>query len=46
LAAFGIENAPPPKLERWNTISKRVASPEGEVTIAVVGQVYRSQGRL
>ncbi|HEY8384250.1 MAG TPA: CTP synthase [Microvirga sp.] len=38
LAAFGIENAPPPKLERWLTISERVANPEGKVTIAVVGK--------
>jgi CTP synthase len=38
LAAFGIENAPPPKLDRWKTISNRVKNPEGEVTIAVVGK--------
>jgi CTP synthase len=38
LAAFGIENAPPPKLDRWKTISTRVKNPEGEVTIAVVGK--------
>jgi CTP synthase len=38
LAAFGIENAPAPDLERWETISQRVANPEGEVTIAVVGK--------
>jgi CTP synthase len=38
LAAFGIENAPAPKLDRWRTISSRIANPEGEVTIAVVGK--------
>ncbi len=38
LAAFGIENAPHPKLDRWKTISTRVKNPEGEVTIAVVGK--------
>jgi CTP synthase len=38
LAAFGIENAPAPKLDRWKTISSRIANPEGEVTIAVVGK--------
>src|SRR3712207_7818835 len=38
LAAFGIENAPAPKLDRWRTISTRVKNPEGEVTIAVVGK--------
>jgi CTP synthase len=38
LAAFGIEDAPAPKLDRWETISRRVANPEGEVTIAVVGK--------
>jgi len=38
LAAFGIENAPLPELSRWQTISDRVANPEGEVTIAIVGK--------
>ncbi|GBE43195.1 MAG TPA: CTP synthase [Rhizobiales bacterium] len=38
LAAFGIENAPEPDLERWRKISDRVASPEGEVRVAVVGK--------
>ena len=38
LAAFGIANAPAPKLERWQTISTAIASPEGEVTIAIVGK--------
>ena len=38
LAAFGIEGAPAPKLERWEGISKAVATPEGEVNIAIVGK--------
>jgi len=38
LAAFGIEGAPTPKLERWEDISRAVATPEGEVNIAIVGK--------
>src|SRR5690606_40064412 len=38
LAAFGIEGAPAPKLERWLGISNAVANPEGEVNIAIVGK--------
>jgi CTP synthase len=38
LAAFGIEGAPAPRLERWETISRTIASPEGKVTIAIVGK--------
>ncbi|MEM9360442.1 MAG: CTP synthase [Pseudomonadota bacterium] len=38
LEAFGITGAPSPDLARWETISKAVASPEGEVTIAIVGK--------
>ncbi|WP_072397313.1 CTP synthase [Hyphomicrobium sp. CS1GBMeth3] len=38
LAAFGITGAPRPDLSRWETISRNVSSPEGEVTIAVVGK--------
>jgi CTP synthase len=38
LDAFGIGNAPAPKLEKWQTISTAIASPEGEVTIAIVGK--------
>ena len=38
LAAFGVTGAPALDLERWETISGRVGSPEGEVTIAVVGK--------
>ncbi|MCM5560357.1 CTP synthase [Pleomorphomonas sp. JP5] len=38
LAAFGIEAAPAPKLERWEGIVNRIKNPEGEVNIAVVGK--------
>lgn len=38
LAAFGIDQAPEPKMDRWVEISHRLHNPEGEVTIAVVGK--------
>ena len=38
LAAFGIPEAPPPRLERWRRITHAIANPEGEVTIGVVGK--------
>jgi len=38
LAAFGIKDAPEPKLERWQRISRRIANPDGEVRVAVVGK--------
>ncbi len=39
LAAFQLEDrAPAPDLQRWETISRAVANPEGEVTIAIVGK--------
>ncbi len=38
LAAFGITGAPRPDLARWTGISDRIANPEGEVTIAIVGK--------
>ncbi|HML30187.1 MAG TPA: CTP synthase [Hyphomicrobium sp.] len=38
LAAFGITGAPKPDLLRWETISRAVAQPEGQVTIAIVGK--------
>jgi CTP synthase len=38
LAAFGIEPAPKPRMERWEGISHLLHNPEGEVTIAVVGK--------
>ncbi len=38
LAAFGITGAPKPDLIRWETISRGIAHPEGQVTIAIVGK--------
>ncbi|AEG48948.1 CTP synthase [Sphingobium chlorophenolicum L-1] len=38
LRAFGIENPPAPKLDRWHDIMDRQQNPEGEVTIGVVGK--------
>ena len=38
LAAFGITGAPQPDLSRWEKISRAIANPEGEVTIAIVGK--------
>ena len=38
LAAFGIEPAPKPRMERWQDVSNRIHNPEGEVTIAIVGK--------
>jgi CTP synthase len=38
LAAFGLAATPDPDLSRWHDISDRIANPEGEVTIAVVGK--------
>jgi CTP synthase len=38
LRAFAIEGAREPDLGRWKTITERVRSPEGEVTIAIVGK--------
>ena len=38
LLAFGITDAPPPDLTRWNDIVDRLVQPEGEVTIGVVGK--------
>ncbi|MBO6755683.1 MAG: CTP synthase [Roseibium sp.] len=38
LSAFGITGAPAPVLDRWETISRGVANPEGDVTIAIVGK--------
>jgi CTP synthase len=38
LKAFGIVDAPPPDLTRWQEISDALANPEGEVTIGVVGK--------
>ena len=38
LKVFGIDNAPPPDLSRWQDVVERVKNPEGEVRIAVVGK--------
>ncbi len=38
LAAFGINDAPPPDLSRWEEIGARIRNPEGAVTIAIVGK--------
>jgi CTP synthase len=38
LAAFGIKDEKQPDLSRWRMISDRIANPEGEVNIAVVGK--------
>jgi CTP synthase len=38
LQAFGIADAPKPDLSRWEDIAHGVATPEGEVTIAIVGK--------
>jgi CTP synthase len=38
LAAFGIEDKTPPDLKTWRMINERVRSPEGQVTIAIVGK--------
>ncbi|MGI8570083.1 MAG: CTP synthase [Methylocella sp.] len=38
LAAFGIEPALKPDMGRWNAVMERLANPEGEVTIAIVGK--------
>jgi CTP synthase len=38
LAAFGVSPAPTPKLDKWNRISKRMANPDGEAVIAIVGK--------
>jgi len=38
LKVFGIEDAPPPDLSRWQWVVDRVRNPEGEVKIAVVGK--------
>jgi CTP synthase len=38
LDAFGIHDAPPPALDIWREISHRIAHPDGEVSIAIVGK--------
>src|SRR5688572_16605665 len=38
LKAFAMSGAPRPDLTRWETITRAIATPEGEVTIAIVGK--------
>src|SRR6201992_964916 len=38
LRVFGLDNAPPPDLSRWEDVVRKVKNPEGEVRIAVVGK--------
>ncbi len=38
LAAFGIDPAPKPQLQRWTEVVDGIRNPAGEVTIAVVGK--------
>ena len=38
LKHFGVTIAPQPDLTKWETIVKRLKSPDGQVTIAVVGK--------
>ncbi|XWN34311.1 MAG: CTP synthase [Devosia sp.] len=38
LAAFGINDAPLPDLTKWAEISRRLRTPEGAVTIAIIGK--------
>jgi CTP synthase len=38
LRHFGVTVAPQPDLSKWETIVQRLKSPDGEVTIAVVGK--------
>ncbi|MDP1618506.1 CTP synthase [Phenylobacterium sp.] len=38
LDVFGITDAPPPDLSRWETIGHTLTHPDGEVNIAIVGK--------
>ncbi|AJY46562.1 CTP synthase [Martelella endophytica] len=38
LHAFGIDPAPVPRMDAWKEVGERIRTPEGEVTIAVVGK--------
>jgi CTP synthase len=38
LRAFGIMDAPAPNLSKWEAISNRIRTPDGQVSIAVVGK--------
>ncbi|MCI5048673.1 MAG: CTP synthase [Aquisalinus sp.] len=38
LELFGVNDAPPPDLTSWQEIVRRITSPDGEVSIAIVGK--------
>ena len=38
LAAFGIDPAPKPRMERWREVADRVSNADGSVNIAIVGK--------
>ncbi len=38
LAAFGVDSPPAPDLATWHLINEHIRSPEGDVTIAIVGK--------
>ncbi len=38
MRAFAIDDAPRPELGEWQRISRRIANPDGEVTVAIVGK--------
>ncbi len=38
---FGLTAAPPANLDRWEEIVRRLKSPEGEITIGIVGKYTR-----
>ncbi|MHA6344742.1 CTP synthase [Roseivivax sp. CAU 1761] len=38
LDAFQIHPAPRPNLKRWEDVAERIANPEGEVNVAIVGK--------
>jgi CTP synthase len=38
LAAFGMTDAPRPDLSVWESISDRIAHPDGDVSVAIVGK--------
>ena len=38
LDVFGMHDAPPPDLSRWEGIAHRLSHPDGEVNIAIVGK--------
>ena len=38
LGAFNMRDTPDPDLERWETISRNIKNPDGEVNIAIIGK--------